>query len=342
MTTVVDVARRAGVSASTASRVLSGRGYVSVQTRQRVLEAASELGYVPNQIARGLRLHQTRMIGLLIADVENSFYSAIAKNVESVAREAGYHVVLCNSNDDPDEEEENLNLLDMMRIDGLILTPTGQNQRALERLCQKGIAIVQIDRQVEGLQADAVLVDNEAGAASLVSLLIEAGHTRIGSLSGSLEVTTGKQRFAGYERALKQHRIPFQPELVKAGSFRQDHAMEDAYALINTRPAPTAIFAANNILAEACLLAFDDLGITVPRDMSLVAFDDTRWMSITNPSITAVRQPIAGMARCAADLLIQRMQSYDNAPPTTTVFNPILIVRDSIAPPCSLAVVDST
>ncbi len=333
MTTVVDVARRAGVSTSTASRVLRGHGYAAVQTRDRVLEAAKELGYVPNQIARSLRLQWTKMIGLLIADVENSFYSVIAKNVESVAKKAGYHVVLCNSNDDPDEEKEYLSLLETIQIDGLILTPTAPNRRALERLCQKGIAIVQIDRMVEGLRADTILVDNEAGAASAVNHLIEAGHTRIGILSGSLEVTTGQQRLAGYERALREHGIPLQPELVRAGSFRRDHAIEDVHALIKTRPAPTAIFAANNILAEACLLVFADLGITVPRDMSLVTFDDTNWMSINNPPITTVHQPIADMARSAAELVLQRIQGNQANLPNTAIFHPILIVRDSVAPP---------
>jgi len=332
MTTVIDVAKRAGVSVSTASRVLSGHGYAAAITRQRVLTAAEELGYVPNQVARSLRLNRTRMIGLLIADIENSFYSVIAKNVESVAKGAGYHVVLCNSNDDPKEEREYLDLLETMRLDGLIITPTAGNRRVLERLQRKGIAIVQIDRQVEDLRADAILVDNEAGAASAVAYLIAAGHTRIGVLSGSLEVTTGKQRLAGYKRALSEHGIPFSPELVKAGSFRKDNAMEDARALIEISPSPTAVFAANNILAEACLLVFADLGISVPQDMSLIAFDDVRWMSIKNPLITTVHQPIADMACSAAELLLRRLESKEISQPTTIIFQPELIIRSSVAP----------
>jgi len=331
--TVVDVAKQAGVSVSTASRVLSGHGYVAKETRQRVLQAATELGYVPNQVARSLRSNRTKMIGLLISDVENSFYSIIAKNVESVAKEVGYHVVLCNSNDDPEEEKEYLNLLEMMQIDGLIITPTAENRQILEGLQQKDIAIVQIDRLVEGLQADAVLVDNEMGAASIVSHLIEVGHTRIGILSGSVEVTTGKQRLAGYERALKEHGVPFQPDLVKSGSFRHDHALEDVQTLINVSPAPTAIFAANNILAEACLSVFADLGISVPDDISLVAFDDINWMSIKKPLITTVHQPIVEMARSAAMLLFKRMQILEEIPPNRMVFQPTLILRESVAPP---------
>jgi LacI family transcriptional regulator len=294
------------------------------------LEAANELGYVPNNIARSLRLNRTMLIGLLIADVENSFYSVIAKNVESVAVDAGYSVVLCNSNDNPADELKYLRLLETIHVDGMILTPTGGNRQVLERLQKKGIELVQIDRVVEGLNADAVLVDNEAGAAAGVSHLIQAGHTRIGILSGSLEVTTGKQRLAGYERALRDNCIPFVPELVKAGSFRQDHAIADARSLIGLDPAPTAIFAANNILAEACMLALSEAWLHVPKDISLVAFDDTKWMGITNPPITTVRQPVAEMAREAAKILLGRLQSAEQNQPNTVTFAPELIKRSSV------------
>ena len=331
MKTVVDVARLAGVSVSTASRVLSGRGYASKMTRQRVLQAASELGYVPNQVARSLRLNRTKLIGLLISDVENTFYSIIAKNVESVAKAEGYHVVLCNSNDDPEEEKGYLNLLEMMKVDGLIITPTAANQNILEGLKLRNIAIVQIDRMVEGFQADTVLVDNEAGAVSVVSHLIEAGHKRIGILCGSLEVTTGKQRLAGYTLAMKEHNIPFNPDLVRSGSFKHDHAVDDVNSLLDVIPAPTAIFAANNILAEACLSVFASRALRVPEDISLVAFDDINWMSIKKPLITTVHQPIAEMAKSAAKLLLRRLQTLEEMSPTIMIFQPTLITRDSVA-----------
>jgi DNA-binding LacI/PurR family transcriptional regulator len=333
MKTVVDVAKRAGVSVSTASRALSGNGYVSRQTRQRVLQAAAELGYVPNQVARSLRMNRTKMIGLLISDVENSFYSIIAKNVESVVKEGGYHLILCNSNDDPNEEKEYLSLLEMLQIDGLIITPTAGNQQMLEVLQKKDIAIIQIDRMVEGFRADAILVNNEAGAASVISHLIDSGHYRIGILTGSLEVTTGKQRFDGYKRVLKERGIPFRPELVRSRSFRHDHAIEDVHALIDVSPSPTAIFAANNILAEACLSVFTERGFRIPEDISLVAFDDIKWMSIKTPQITTVYQPVAEMARSAARLLLKRLQNLDENPPATIIFQPTLILRESVAPP---------
>src|ERR671937_308174 len=303
MVTIADVAKHAGVSVSTAARVLSGRGYASDETRRIVLEAARALGYVPNQIARSLRTRRTRTIGLLIGDVENSFYSTIAKNVESVATRAGYHVVLCNSDDEPEVEREYLRLLDGVRVDG----------------------------RVEGLEADAILVDNEAGGYSGVEHLIEAGHDRIGILAGDVNVLTASQRLAGYERALKEHALPVRRELIKVGSFHREHAIEDATELIGVEPRPTAIFAANNILAEACLIALADLGLRVPRDMSVVGFDDVPWMGMVNPPLTTVRQPVADVARSAAELMLRRLEGDGQAQPSTQVFRTELLVRGSVA-----------
>lgn len=332
MATVADVAKKAGVSVSTAARVLSGRGYAADETRRLVLDAAKELGYVPNQIARSLRTRQTRMIGLLIGDVENSFYSTIARNVESVAKDAGYHVVLCNSDDDAETEREYLKLLEGMRVDALIVTPTLKNRPHLARLMDKGIVIVQMDRRVDGLAADAIVVDNEAGAASAVAYLVDAGHTRIGILTGELEVPTASQRLAGFRRALIEHEIPVRDELIKTGSFHREHAIEDAAELIGVKPAPTAIFAANNILAEAALIALGQAGLRVPRDVSVVAFDDLPWMGMVAPAVTTLRQPTADMARSAMELVLRRLREGLEGPPSTIVFRTQLVERGSVAP----------
>jgi LacI family transcriptional regulator, galactose operon repressor len=332
MVTVANVAQRAGVSVATAGRVLSGTGYASEEARRAVLDAAREIGYVPNQIARSLRTRRTQLAGLLIGDVENSFYSAIAKNVESVAKDAGYHVVLCNSNDDPATEKEYLQLLEGMRVDGIIITPTGRNASYLRRLGEKGTTIVQIDRRVDGLKADAILLDNAAGARIAVSHLIEAGHSRIGILTGPRDLLTGHDRLAGYEQALSEHGIPITPELIRAGSFLHDHAIEAATALLRLNPPPTAIFAANNVLAEGCFVALSAAGMKVPKDMSMVAFDDVPWMSMVNPQLTAIRQPVADMARSAAEVLLRRLREDKQPSPSTSVFQSELIVRGSVAP----------
>lgn len=330
MATLADVAEQAGVSVSTAGRVLSERGYASAATRHRVLDAAAAIGYVPNRIAKSLRTRRTNLIGLLIGDVENSFYSVIASTVEATVAHAGYHVVLCNSGDEAGQEREYLKVLDEMRVDGLIITPTALNRDRLKELTARGLALVQIDRKVEGLDADAVLVDNERASEEAVAYLIGAGHRRIGIMTGSPDVPTGRERLAGYRRALAKEGIPYRPEYVVAASFHREHAFEEASRLMRLEPPPTAVFAANNILAEAALLAFADLGVGVPDDVSLVAFDDVPWMSVVTPAVTAIRQPVVDMARSAAELMLRRLEGDTDRAPRVSIFESRLVVRDSV------------
>ena len=332
--TIGDVAASAGVAVATVTRVLSGRGYASAAARAKVLAAADEIGYVPNVIARNLRLQKSDAIGLLIADVENGFYSSIAKHVEAVAMAAGHSIVLCNSNDDPTRERQYLDLLEGIRVAGVILTPTGGNRRRLEQMQRDGIKIVQVDREVHHLAADVVLVDNERGAFEAVSALIDAGHSRIGLLAGRPQVVTGSGRSEGYMRALREHGLAVDPHLVRGTSFRRDHAVEEARSLLALDPPVTAIFAANNVLAEGCLLAIKEAGLRVPEDISVVAFDDVEWMRMLDHPVTAVRQPVADIARTAARMMIRRLgESNDIEAPATIMFRAELVNRESISTP---------
>ena len=340
--TIGDVAAAAGVGVATAARVLSGRGYASESARSKVLAAVDQTGYVPNVIARNLRLQKSNAIGLLIADVENGFYSSIAKHVESVATAHGHSIILCNSNDDPAAERQYLELLEAIRVAGVILTPTGGNRRRLEQMQRDGIAIVQVDREVPHLAADLVLVDNERGAYEAVSALAEAGHTRIGLLAGRPQVITGSARTEGYLRALRDHGLQPEPDLVRGASFRHDHAVEEARALLMVDPPVTAIFAANNVLAEGCMLALSEAGLHVPRDISVVAFDDVEWMRMLDRGITAVRQPVVDIARTAANLMLRRLAGEETGGPATVMFRAELIRRESIGRPATHRPVRST
>jgi DNA-binding LacI/PurR family transcriptional regulator len=335
--TIGDVAARAGVAVATVTRVLSGRGYASAEARTKVLAAAEEIGYTPNVIARNLRLQKSNTIGLLIADVENAFYSSIAKHVEAVATAAGHSIILCNSNDDPVREREYLDLLEGIRVAGVILTPTGGNRRRLEQMQRGGITIVQVDREVHHLSADLVLVDNERGAYEAVSALLEAGHTRIGLLAGRPQVITGSGRTEGYLRAHRDHGVPVDPGLVRGASFRRDHAIEEARALLALDPPVTALFATNNVLAEGGMLAIQEAGLHVPDDLSIVAFDDVEWMRMLDHGITAVRQPVADIARSAAKMMIRRLDEEETGAPATIMFRAQLVLRDSIGPPSGRA-----
>ena len=331
MATVDDIAKRAGVSPSSVSRVLNGRGYASEAMRRRVIGAAQDLGYTPNRVAQSLRLKQTRILGLIIADVENAFYSQIAKGVEAVAKEAGYYVVLCNTSDDPREEDHYLGLLASLQVDGLVITPTARNGSRLKGLLSGGMRIVQVDRRVAGLKSDAVLVDNVGGAYELVRHLLAHGHSRIGVLAGSTEVTTGHDRLEGYKRALREANLEVDAALVMAGSFRREAAKEAVQCLLGVSPRPTAILAANNVLAEVCLQTLSEFQLRVPEDISLVAFDDPLWMRLVNPPLTAMAQPTTQMAQVASDLLLRRLREATPTEPVTIVLEPKLRLGASVA-----------
>ena len=331
--TISDVATTAGVSITTAVRVLSGRGYASVSARKRVTAAVDEIGYVPNLVARSLRHGRTAIIGLVVADIENPFYSAIAKSVERVMSKAGYSVVLLNSDDDPAMERQLLDVLERLRVSGLIVTPAGSNRARFERLRRDGTAIVQISRSVPRLNTDSVLVDNRMGACDAVTALIEAGHRRIGLLAGSPGVNSGVERSEGYVKALTDHGLAVDPSLMRGRSFHREHAIDEARSLLAERPRATAIFAANNLLAESCLQALKELGLDVPRDVSLVAFDDVHWMALVKDGITTMRLPVGEMARTAAEMILERLADKSARPSATVIFRPELVVRGSIAPP---------
>jgi LacI family transcriptional regulator len=292
-----------------------------------VLRTADDLAYTPNRVAQSLRLKQTKTLGLVIADVENSLYSRIAKTVETIAKRSGFHVVLCNSNDDPGEEKDCLELLVDLRVDGILITPTGKNAAFLRSLLSRGIKIVQLDRKLARLRCDSVVVNNRNGAEAAVEHLILQGHRRIGLLAGETHVTTGGQRLEGYRQALMKHRISFDPGLVRESNFLRETALGAAQSLFNRAELPTAVFAANNVLAESCLFVLRELRLS--QSVSVVVFDDAPWMQLIDPPLTVVVQPIEELARTAATLMVKRVQASEAPNPVAIVLEPTLIIRDT-------------
>jgi LacI family transcriptional regulator len=327
-----DVAKSAGVSVSTASRVLTGDGYASKDARDRVLTAARTLGYSPNYVARSLRLQRTQTIGLLIADLENFFYSQIARGVADVARERNFHVVLATTDEDRREEVRQLKLLRRLRVDGVIITPTGANDTALEDELGLGpMPLVQVDRRIPGLECDSVLVDNVGGARRAVRHLLGLGHRRIGILAGDQRVTTGQDRLQGFLEELKAHGIPPDETLIRATAFTRSAAMGSATSLLSVGPRPTAIITANNILCEGAVRAIGALGLEVPADISIMSFDDTPWMSLLPAPISVVDQPAREMGSTAAALLFDRIDNPDGGGIREIVLHPTLQLRASVA-----------
>ncbi|HVM68686.1 MAG TPA: LacI family DNA-binding transcriptional regulator [Gaiellaceae bacterium] len=326
--TLADIAREAGTSASTASRALSGRGYVSPVARERLLQAAERLGYVPNASARTLKQKTSRVVGVVVSDLGNQFYARLAAGIEQALREAGYQMMLLGDNSQSEEELAAARAFLAMRAPGVIMTPVGSEATAL--LVRQGIAVVEVDRRLADVPCDGVVVDNERGAREATQHLLGLGHERIGLLVVKTDWTSDVGRLRGYHAAHRAAGRAVDPALVVQVETDADDVEERVARLLDREP--TAIFAANNLLAEAAWRQLRERGLRLPDDVSLVAFDDLPWMEMVEPGITTVAQPTFELGRRAAALLLAR--AADGARPhVLEELEPTLVVRGSTAPP---------
>jgi LacI family transcriptional regulator len=330
--TIKDVARRAGLSPSTVSRSLNNSGYVSVSTRRRVDEAVADLGYRPNWLARGLRGKPSRLIGVVIPDISNTYYTAIAQVVSNTLRAHDYEMILCVNDDDVQIDLHYLQILQQKHVDGILYTHPahGSNGPYLRQLASSGLPIVEVNRQQQKDLLDATLANNYQGAYMMTEYLIRRGHRRIGLILGETSIITGSERLEGYRSALRDANLPGDPCLVRTGTFTRSHGESAARDLLDLSEPPTVIFAANNRILMGVLAVLDDRNLRVPEDISVVAFDNSEWMSIWRPPITCVDIALDEMARLAADLLLKRITAHaEPRKPVTYLLSTSLIERAS-------------
>lgn len=325
-----------GLAPSTVSRALNHPELVSLKTRMKVERAVRQYRYRPNTIARSLRVKNSQTIGLVLSDITNPFHAELAKAVEAAARGRGYTVILSNSDEDESLERLALETLLSWRVRGLILAPCGRNRSIVEESLRLGIPVVQVDRVIEGLKADAVLVDNRAGARMAVEHLVALGHRRIAHIAGPQHLTTGAERLAGFREAMATAGIPEEDQIVVYGDFREEGGYRATLKLFQeaagSEKFPTAIFSANNEMAAGAIRALGELGLSIPDRVSFVTFDDSRWAQLMRPPLTVVAQPVDEMGRTAGELLLRRIESGRSAAMVYTL-QPTLIPRQSTAPP---------
>lgn len=328
--TLKDVALAAGVSQSTTSRALSGEGYVASTVRERVLAAADSLGYVPHAMARSLRKQDSQTIGVLVSDLRNSFYADLAAGIAAHARREGYTMMLVDDQGSTEAEMDAARAFVATRVAGVIVTPLSGD--VSEYLRRQHIPVVEADRQFSGGSSDAVLIDNEGVARRMTDHLIDLGHRRIALFIDETTWTTGGERAAGYRASLEGSGIPADPALVIATGWDAEAARKSAIDILARRDHPTAIFAANNLLAEGVWRATNDLGLRIPDDVSIVSFDDSEWMSMVSPGITAVAQDAVALGEAAMDRLLDRLKD-PSADPQMLVLDAQVRPRGSTAAP---------
>ncbi|HEX4039496.1 MAG TPA: LacI family DNA-binding transcriptional regulator [Acidobacteriaceae bacterium] len=327
--TVRQIAETASVSVGTVSHVLNGSARVTEPRRRRVMEAIRKLGYQPSELARGLRRNFTAMLGMIIPDITNPFFPGIVRGAEDIACQSGYRLVLCNSDNDEAKELSYLNDLRSFRPSGLLIIPSGS---VSDSLSHPDANIVFVDRCPAEWKGDFVTADNEGGAYQVGRHLLALGHRHLGVITGPLSVTSAADRLRGFRRALAEMDMTIGSEYIQEARFNSESGYSAALRLLQMLPRPTAIFAANDLLACGALAAAQHLRLRCPEDLSVAGFDNLEFVEHTAPALTTVHQSGYQIGATACRLLLERIADR-NKPPVRLVLPTELKVRNSTGPP---------
>ncbi|WP_342240653.1 LacI family DNA-binding transcriptional regulator [Inquilinus sp. OTU3971] len=345
MASILDVARAAGVSASTVSNVLNGRhGRMQAETKARVLRAIEDLGYTPNALAQQFKSGRNRTIGLIVPSVANPFWGALAHKVERAATALGYKVLFCNAERDPQLEARYAETLLSSGVRGVIFSSSPLSFDHIAHLTKRGLVVAAFDRKGQGAEevvACSVSVDNELGARLAGQHLVGLGHRRIGFLSGPIRTSSRVGRLDGLRAAMAKAGLTLDPDLVWQGAGIGGYGDTEGpelgrigiRELLSRDAPPTAVVAVNDMYAMGAYAGARDLGAAIPGDISIVGFDDIDLAAVVHPALTTVRQPLAPMAEAAVGALIRVLEGTDEGQEAHVSAMPQLIVRASTAPP---------
>ena len=309
MSTMRDVAKRAGVSTATVSHVINGTRFVSDELQQKVMSAMEALGYRRNALAGALRSGQTHTIGLILPESLNTFFSELGHGIEQAAFPHGYNLILYNSDNDLEKEHLYIDFLIEKQVDGIILDTEEHDIDALHARIPKSIPTVLIDRDFEGDDFDFVLSDNKQGGYTAAKHLIELGHKRIACIIGAEHMKSSTDRMQGFKAALDEAGLPLYPDLIFPGDFHPESGYRAALRLLHQKHPPTAIFAFNDMMAFGVQRATVELGLHIPDDISLVGFDNIELGIYTCPALTTVAQSKADIGQKTIQHLINRMSN---------------------------------
>lgn len=328
--TLHDVAKQAGVSAMTVSRVVNEQPGVKPATRDHVEHVLKQLGYRPNIVARGLKAAQTNTLGLLVPDVTNPYFPALVRGAEDVAFEAGYTLVLHNVIEDREREAAALTMFEERRVDGVIVFSPRLPERRLHDHLERQTASVVVNRRAPAAIAGSVRVDHEVGARQAVRHLLDLGHRNFGVLAGPQDSTAGQERLLGIQEELKGASIALPTEKILHCPPTLKGGAEAAHALLTQDRRPDAVLCFNDLVAAGTMETARNLGVAVPQDLSVVGYDDIAYASMFTPALTTLRVPTYELGAHAMRMLLGRMNGEPRS--IGIVVQPELIVRHSTAP----------
>jgi DNA-binding LacI/PurR family transcriptional regulator len=329
---IKDIAKEAGVSTATVSRVLNGSDKVKSKTAKRVREVVHSMNYRLDHVARRMKKKpsDSLVIGLIITDIGNPFFSNVAKGVEDVAYKNKHILMICNTNESPGKEKFFLNSLLSEKVSGVIIVPTigNGNEKFFENLVAEGFPMVTVDRRIKNLNIDTVSLNNKAGGYLATRQLLKNGHKRIGIICGIKGLSNTEERLEGYRKAIMEAGLSISEELITYGNYVESGGREAMSRLLSLDNPPTAVFSTNNLMTLGCIKELYSHKISIPGEIALIGFDDSNWAEVLIPPLTTVKQPGYELGVNAAELLIKRLNSSDTSK-INIVLNPELVIRES-------------
>ena len=306
--TMKDIARQTGLGLATISSYFNG-GNVREKNRIKIEAAIEELHYEVNEVARGLKTNATRTIGVVIPELNNTFCAEIITGMEDVLRSHGYATIVCDCRTDRKLEQEAVEFLIRRRVDGIINMPVDEEGKHLRKFQKTGKPIVLIDRRIQGISCDSVLVDNRKAAEDAVQCFIKNGHRNIGIIGGPEGIFTAQERLAGYSKALKEAGIPIRGSLIFHGDYTIQGGVRGLEELVRSNPDMTAVFVTNYEMTMGAMIGVNELGIKIPEQLSVIGFDNLQFARACNPKLTIVSQPTDGIAREVARIMLEQLEN---------------------------------
>lgn len=334
ITDIRDLADVLGLSITTVSRVLNNKAEkyrISESTRERVLQAAREYNYMPNKLARGLKLEKTDTIGLIIPDIANPFFADIARSIERQARAKNYLLILCDSNENHQVEKNLLNLLLSHRVEGIIIAPVGTDFESIKETHESGMPLVLIDRCSPTIDLPSITSDNYNGGFDAVNYLIQMGHRKIACIQGIPDSQPSLDRVRGYKDAFKANQVPIDESLIVGDDFGSDNGYMQTRILFSMENPPTAIFALSNMISLGAIKAISEMGLKIPEDISIVSFDEQPYSAFLGTPMTTIGQKKSEMGQLAVDVLLKYISTDDyRKKRINMMLKTELIIRNSV------------